>query len=170
MPPNSVIVIMIVMFVVLVLIGACIVRAHKRQTAHHGTVGGNPKYTCGGGQEGTVFTEADIANILDILSKPENIHSCDEGSARVHVEHCLQQMVRFAHLANKGQPFRAAQWALNLGRAQEIVKAFGGVDAWWRTFKPPIEKGDWGHLETLSRTYIDLFQLEQPSDEFINNA
>lgn len=167
MPPYSVI--LIVVFVVLLLIGACIVRAHKIQKAHHRIVGGDPRHTHGGGQEGTAFTKEDIMAIRAVLSKPENIHSCDDGSAREHTEHCLQQMVRFAHLAKKGHPFRAAQWGLNFGRAQEIVKSIGGINAWWRAFKEPIADSNWDRLETLARTYINLFGLGQPSEEFINN-
>jgi hypothetical protein len=141
------------------------------------SAGGKLECTNGDGQEETAFTqevtaftEEDLTNIRTILSKPEDIHSCDKGSAKDHAQHCLQQLVRFAHLANKGLGFRGTQWGRNLGRAQEILDAFGGLKAWWRAFEPHIEAGDWHRLETLSRTYIDLFQLEQPSVEFINKA
>ena len=78
-------------------------------------------------------------------------------------------MVRLAHLATKQDgKFRAAQWGLNMGRAQEILRSAGGIDAWWRAFKDIINAEDWPFLKSKSETYIRLLQLDPPDEAFIN--
>jgi hypothetical protein len=79
-------------------------------------------------------------------------------------------MVRFAHLAAGGAPFRGAQWGLNCGRAQEILRARGGLAAWWRTFEPFLAREDWAGLEEKARAYILVLRLDPPSEEFVNRG
>jgi hypothetical protein len=117
----------------------------------------------------TAFSQADIDEIRAILASSEKAHNSDNETVREHVVHCLHQMVRLAHLAATGRDkFRAAQWGLNLGRAQELLKSAGGVDAWWRAFKDIINAEDWALLKSKSETYIRLLQLDQPEEAFIN--
>ena len=117
----------------------------------------------------TAFSQSDIDEMLAILASDEKIHKSDEETAQEHVRHCLHQMVRLAHLATKQDgKFRAAQWGLNMGRAQEILRSAGGIDAWWRAFKDIINAEDWPLLKSKSETYIRLLQLDPPDEAFIN--
>lgn len=85
-----------------------------------------------------------------------------------HIEHCFQQVVRFANLAAKGKPFRGVQWGLNFGRAQEIVYSEGGKDAWWGLAEPLINAKNWGALAEMGREWLRLLSLTQPTEEFVN--
>jgi hypothetical protein len=114
------------------------------------------------------FSGDDLTAMLAILASPAPIHAEDAQPARLHVEHCLHQMVRFAHLAAGGAPFRGAQWGLNLGRAQEILRSRGGLRAWWSAFEPFLLREDWAGLEALTRDYIAALRLKPPSEEFIS--
>ena len=116
----------------------------------------------------TAFRQSDIDEMLTILASGEKAHNSDNETVREHVIHCLHQMVRLAHLAAGGGKFRAAQWGLNMGRAQELLKSAGGIEAWWRAFKDIINDEDWPLLKSKSETYIRLLQLDQPDTEFIN--
>jgi hypothetical protein len=81
------------------------------------------------------------------------------------VQHCFDQLVRFALMGESDpQSFQtcAAQFGLNLGRAQEMLGAPGGVDAWWRRFEPLLVAGRWATLIGLLETYIELLGLERP--------
>lgn len=118
----------------------------------------------------TTFSQSDIEEMLTILASSEKAHNSDNETVRDHVIHCLHQMVRLAHLANTGrEKFRAAQWGLNFGRAQELLKSAGGINSWWRAFKEIINREDWALLKSKSETYIRLLQLEQPDETFINS-
>jgi hypothetical protein len=105
-----------------------------------------------------------------ILADSRPVHDSDPDPARVHVEHCIWQTVRFAHLAAMGHPFRAAQWGLNFGRAQELLKSHGGLAAWWKAFEPHIGRGEWAQLAELSQQYLIVLGLPQPDEAFINRA
>lgn len=104
------------------------------------------------------FTEQEHNIIKKRLSDPET---------RKQVEHCMHQLIRFSHQASNGhQPDeeRIMQFGLNLGRAQELLGAPGGVDKWWRAFN----KKDWSAREALARIYTKEFGLADPSYEFIS--
>jgi hypothetical protein len=116
------------------------------------------------------FTESDLEAIRAILADPAPVHASDPDPARRHVEHCLWQTARFAHLAAEGHAFRAAQWGLNFGRAQELLGSRGGVEAWWRAFEPLILAEDWVGLATRSHAYLALFGLPLPDEAFLNRA
>jgi hypothetical protein len=117
----------------------------------------------------TAFSQSDIDEMLKILASNQKIHKTDDETAREHVTHCLHQMVRLPHLAIvHGGKFRAAQWGLNLGRAQQILDSVGGIDAWWRAFKDIEAAEDWPRLKSKAETYIRLLQLPMPSKEYIN--
>ena len=91
-------------------------------------------------------------------------------SRRQHVEHCLHQLARFAHQAQGGRPFRAAQFGLNLGRAQELLGAPGGAATWWRPFEAHIEAAAWGNLKALACAYTALVGLPEAPAEFLERA
>ena len=84
------------------------------------------------------FTPGDLKAMDDLLDENRLIPPGGSTHLRDHVEHCLWQMVRFATLASSGKKFRGPQFGLNLGRAQELLGSYGGVEAWWRTFGPMI--------------------------------
>jgi len=122
------------------------------------------------------FTEEDIAHSKALLSSSVPLRQRatggegeEECATRLHhVCHCLWQMIRFAHLAMKGRPFRAAQWGLNCGRLQELLEDPGGVQAWWKVFEPILIAEDWVALEGRCRDYGKFFGLPQPDDVFVN--
>jgi len=114
------------------------------------------------------FTPEELALMKAILDDPTPINTTfDPQPAGCHVQHCLWQTVRFAHLAALGHPFRGAQWGLNLGRAQELLRSYGGPNAWWRAFEPLILAEDWAGLEARSAAYLDLLGLPRPDEDFI---
>ena len=114
------------------------------------------------------FPGVDLSRSMAILADPTVIQNGQ--TANQHVTHCLQQLVRFAHLAQKEDKFRAMQFGLNLGRAQELLGAPGGVDYWWRRFERVASAERWAELKTIAEGYLNAFGLEQPSEEFINRA
>jgi hypothetical protein len=85
-----------------------------------------------------------------------------------HVEHCLWQLARFAHLASLGKKFRGVQFGLNLGRAQELLGSYGGVEAWWRTFEPLVEREDWNGILMVVGLYLNVLGLAHPPLEFLS--
>lgn len=121
-------------------------------------------------EKGAAFSDDDLKAIKAILEDLKPVHADNDKTAREHIKHCLDQLVRFAHLAAAGHPFRAVQWGMNFGRAQELLRSRGGLAAWWHAFEPILIKEDWTALEALARRYLDLFGLEQPSEEFINRV
>ena len=85
-----------------------------------------------------------------------------------HVEHCFHQMIRFANLAAIGIGFRALQFGLNMGRAQEILGSIGGIDCWWRLYEPLLDNGDFEQVIAETQHWLEILNLQQPSNEFIN--
>ena len=120
--------------------------------------------------EESPFTQKDLEAMQTILADPHPVHDSDPNSARVHVEHCLWQLARFAHIARLGCAFRAVQFGLNLGRAQELLKSHGGLAAWWRAFEPLIVEGRYQQLEEKAGQYLKLLGLRAPPEEFINRV
>ena len=112
------------------------------------------------------FEDAELSAVAEVLADPRPPHASSPLTVRAHAEHCMWQCVRFAHLASLGHPFRGPQWGMNFGRAQELLRAPGGLPAWWRAYEPLLDAQDWKALETLSRRYIHSFGLSQPPDEF----
>jgi hypothetical protein len=39
--------------------------------------------------------------------------------------------------------------------------------AWWLAYKPLRAAQAWSELEALACSYLDLFELAQPDDEFV---
>jgi len=113
------------------------------------------------------FTPGDLKAMDDLLDKNRLIPPGGSTHLRDHVEHCLWQMVRFATLASSGKKFRALQFGLNLGRAQELLGSYGGVEAWWRTFKPLVESENWVTIQDTVRAYLDLLRLARPTTKFV---
>jgi hypothetical protein len=89
-----------------------------------------------------------------------------------HVEHCMHQCWRFAHLATQGHPFRTLQFGFNIGRAQEILGSIGGVDYWWRQIERVVaaarQPSDYQLVVNLIRNYCNDLAIEWPGPEFIN--
>lgn len=91
-----------------------------------------------------LFTQEEINHMKAILiAKEAVLHQ---------VTHCLWRIRRFAHQAQQGRPFRAAQWGLNLGRAQELLGSTGGTICWWGTCEPALEAHDWQRLNDRAKT------------------
>jgi hypothetical protein len=85
------------------------------------------------------------------------------------VEYCFKQMVRFCNLADTGaEEFRHAQFGLALGRVQELLGGLGGKAAWWQAYEPLLISKDWVSIMARTRAYMDLLQLPQPDEAFIN--
>lgn len=42
--------------------------------------------------------------------------------------------------------------------------------AWWLAYKPLRAAQAWSELEALACSYLDLFELAQPDDEFVERA
>lgn len=111
------------------------------------------------------FSEEEIARMREILS--EKLES-DGQLIGSHVEHSLWQLIRFANLSAKGHEFRALQFGLNLGRAQELLRSYGGVNAWWRTFEPLVKEEKWFEIIAVTKSYLETLKLTFPDDAFIN--
>jgi hypothetical protein len=128
-----------------------------------------------------VFTPTDRAAMVALLSETAPLPESAQ-TRRDHVEHCFWQIVRLArHLAQSsvGVPppqvaptefvksvTRVAQLGLNLGRAQELLGSHGGVEAWWRAFKPLIEASDWAAVQAVALEYLAFLELPAPSVDF----
>ena len=104
------------------------------------------------------FTDSEIAAMKRELE--------DTEARRQQVEHCFWQLRHFAIHAHNGLPFRAAQWSLNLGRAQELLGSQEGAACWWRPFERLLDAQDWRGLDELATNYIELLGLAQPSREY----
>ena len=113
------------------------------------------------------FTKKQIAAMKKILRSKRQIPVGSKTTAKMHVEHCLWQLIRFANLARQGNPFRGVQFGLNLGRAQEILGSHGAPDLWWRTFEPLIEAKNWDSIMKVALSYLKILGLEPPTKEFI---
>jgi len=90
---------------------------------------------------------------------PCHPHVSPGDTARTHVQHCFDQLVRFASM-RAGFADRAVQFGMNLGRAQEILGAEGGVDCWWRMFEPHLTNRP--ALLELCLAYVDALGLDYP--------
>ena len=119
------------------------------------------------GLRGKNYTLMDyMRNIL----KQNKSHPEIGGTSTVkeQVEHGFYQMIRFANLAKNGHEFRGAQFGLNLGRTQELLGSYGGVDYWWRFYEPLIKARDWDNIMWETRSRLLMLSLPQPDEAFIN--
>lgn len=92
----------------------------------------------------------------------------DNETDREHLEHCFHQLIRFANLAKKGKNFRAAQFGLNLGRAQEILESNGGLNCWWKLYEPLIVGKNYDEIIRVTKQYLRALDLPEPSETFID--
>lgn len=89
---------------------------------------------------------------------PVPAHVATATRRRDHVSYCFAQMLRFAALAEAGaEPFRHAQFGLQLGRLQELLGGAGGKALWWCAFEPLLLASDWAGLRELTSRYAALF-------------
>jgi hypothetical protein len=102
--------------------------------------------------------------IQENLPRPR--YNPNAAGDRIHVIHCFHQLWRFAHLALHGHDFRAVQFGMNLGRAQEILGSAGGVECWWRLYEPILK--DYDRLIEITKRYLELLELPLPDDATIN--
>ena len=79
-----------------------------------------------------------------------------------HVDHCFSQLYRCSDLAEKGGEFRAMQFGLNLGRAQELLGSLGGPDAWWRPFEALVNAKNWAAVKAKVVAYCDALGRPGP--------
>ena len=93
-----------------------------------------------------------------------------------HIKHCVHQLIRIPYQAinnNDFPPNKIMQFGLNLGRLQELLSSYGGVDCWFRVFKPyflsnPTKK----ELEILIQLGLELcniLEIGYPSQEFLDS-
>jgi hypothetical protein len=116
----------------------------------------------------TKFSIPDSVAMAALLG--ENRLVPPEGPNRLqhHVTYCFWQMIRFANLAQLGNEFRAAQFGLSLGRAQELLGSYGGKAAWWQTFEPLILAKDWAQIQVTVEHFLLLLCLDLPPVKFLN--
>lgn len=115
------------------------------------------------------FTDYEIKEMMLILAD-QRPRGTSNSTNKEHVEHCLHQLIRFAHLAKIGHNFRLAQFGLNLGRAQEILNSYGGVECWWRAYEKLINAKDYDGIIELTKAYLDMLNIPHPSNDFINKV
>jgi hypothetical protein len=110
------------------------------------------------------FTAAQIQRMRALLDDPRPYYEhggpdC-QCSARQLVQHCFDQLIRFASMSPEGFASRAVQFGMNLGRAQEILRAEGGVLCWWRCVEPLL--GNQPALIDLLAVYVGILGLGPP--------
>lgn len=161
----------ILIFILIVLLAVLIYRkfmTERTGSAFGGILGGdetfesNPK--CNLDNETVEY----MRNILN-QNKMRPEHGGDQTDSQ-HVEHCFHQLIRFANLAKSGHDFRAVQFGLNLGRAQEILGSYGGVECWWRLYEPLIKNKEYDKIISETEHWLNILELSMPSDEFINRV
>lgn len=116
------------------------------------------------------FTARDLNVMQELLAREDRIPA-DDPKAQTrhqHVEHCLHQLVRFANLAHSRSIWRATQFGLNLGRAQELLGSQGGVNCWWRSYELLIEEKNYRGVMQIALQTIRELGLAAPTVEFIN--
>jgi hypothetical protein len=127
-------------------------------------------YLHSSGLDLTQFSPTDVVSMYAILGYNPVVPPNGNTHLKDHVEHCFWQMARFANLARLGKGFKGVQFGLNLGRVQELLGSYGGVEAWWRTFEPLIVAENWAQLQATTERYLKLLCLNPPSSEFVNRV
>lgn len=121
----------------------------------------------------TSFTSDEIKYMKKLIHSkqliPPSTISTEGKPLKEHVEHCFCQLLRFANEAKNGGEFRMAQFCLNLGRVQEILKSVGGVKCWWRVFEPLINNKDYDTIIQVAEEYLTILDLPIPSKDKMNN-
>ncbi len=120
-----------------------------------------------------IYVTYQLANNLDITTGGEY------NSYVKHLEHCLQQIIRIAHLfqtkkidINNSQ--KIGQLGLNVGRADSLMYKSFGENNLIRTYFPLMQQSNWKDMIQITIRLIDLLssftanKILQPSDEFIN--
>lgn len=112
------------------------------------------------------LSDESLGHMHEILARNQKRprHGGNETD-REHLEHCFHQLIRFANLAKDGQQdFRAAQFGLNLGRAQEILESNGGINCWWRLYEPLIVSKNYDEIIKVTKQYLRALNLPEPSE------
>jgi hypothetical protein len=143
------------------------------KSSPHDSKGGieSPKKDEGSIQPSNIipFSAEEITGMKKILDDQTRRPSIGHGAtAIIHVQHCFDQCWRFAHLTTLGHEFRAVQFGLNFGRAQEILGSFGGATCWWKIIEPPLVAKDYARVIELLKEYIRLLGLSNPPEAVIS--
>jgi hypothetical protein len=120
----------------------------------------------------SILNKEEILYAKHVMSQKLHVPANDPSasSCAEHVEHCMHQLIRFSHLATKGHAFRALQFGLNLGRAQELLDSVGGVDKWWRLYEPLLVAQDYEKIIKVTKQYLKDLGLKNPTATFINKV
>lgn len=81
------------------------------------------------------------------------------------VQHCADQLYRFANLAENGRKFRSAQFGYNLGRLQEMILP---EVIFWKHYEPLILEKNWAQIKLSVMQLIETVGMQQPDPELIN--
>lgn len=118
------------------------------------------------------FTEEEITAMKKIIKTDKKSPEINPTTSdREQIIHGFHQMIRFAHLTIEGKSeFRAAQFGLNLGRTQELLGSLGGLKCWWRTYEPLIVFWQYKEIIEITKKYLAMLDLPEPTEEFINKV
>jgi hypothetical protein len=117
------------------------------------------------------FTNREITNIRAILANP--LYRGDSKKTNAdNATHCLEQIVRISRMLNTETPpvdarRRDGQICLNYGRLQEILEGNGGMERWWNVFHPLWEEKNYAELESVAKSYADVFGLKLNPENFM---
>lgn len=107
--------------------------------------------------------KAMLASADLIPSAPGLVGSGEQQTRAQHVQHCLEQVLRFARLFEAEDPAehwrRVAQMPMNFGRAQELLGSIGGIDLWWTPFSMHWEARDWDQIALMASEYLKQLGL-----------
>jgi hypothetical protein len=99
----------------------------------------------------------------------------DRATLDKHIEHCVHQMIRIPYQAlviHEFPPHKIMQFGLNLGRAQELLLSYGGVDCWFRMFKPYFRQNitpeELKKIISLGFQLCNVLKIEYPTQEYLD--
>jgi hypothetical protein len=103
-----------------------------------------------------MFTETQIKEMREVyVNSPK----------KEQMQHCADQMYRFANLAQKGNDFRSAQFGYNMGRLQEMLCPDVIL---WKHYEPLIIEQNWQAIMNNVIEMIEKIGMNQPNTELIN--
>lgn len=163
----------LLLFIIILIIVALLMIAHQLKLKNYIFGTGEVKRVCGGKLEFTMdeieFMKKIIKNNEPIPPTIRGISINDSKPIKQHIEHCFCQLSRFATEAKETDKFRTAQFCLNLGRVQEMLKSIGGVKCWWRVFEPLIENKKYEEIIEVTKQYLELLDLPIPDKAKMDN-
>ena len=107
--------------------------------------------------------ELDIAGIWKMLA---------DQPTKKQVQHCLWEIARNANLLDTQEfvTLRAMEVSYNIGRVESLLPTLNAHKIWWEMYQPFLDFQHWKNVQAQTYVYLQLFELEMPSYDYINRS